>query len=101
MKALIKLKSFLASYRKESVIALILLTSVVFMDLAIPRLIQRIIDQGIALSNPTIILQTTLIMLGITVLSAVFAIGNNLYSVRVGEGVGRDGRLLAREGGEG
>jgi ATP-binding cassette subfamily B multidrug efflux pump len=90
MKALIKLKSFLASYRKESVIALILLTSVVFMDLAIPRLIQRIIDQGIALSNPTIILQTTLIMLGITVLSAVFAIGNNLYSVRVGEGVGRD-----------
>lgn len=90
MKALLKLKSFFMPYWKESVIALVLLTSVVFMDLAIPRLIQRIIDQGIASSNPGVILQTTLIMLGITAVSTVFAIGNNLFSVRVGEGFGRD-----------
>lgn len=90
MKALIKLKNFFTPYWKESFFALVLLTSVVFMDLAIPRLIQRIIDQGIGQSNPDVILQTTLIMLGITVLSTVFAIGNNLSSVRVGEGFGRD-----------
>ncbi|MEJ2352621.1 MAG: ABC transporter transmembrane domain-containing protein [Anaerolineales bacterium] len=67
-----------------------LLTSVVFMDLAIPRLIEQIIDQGIARKNPEVVLNTTLIMLGLTVLSALFAIGNNILSVRVGEGYGRD-----------
>jgi ATP-binding cassette subfamily B multidrug efflux pump len=39
-----------------------------------------------------VVLNTTLIMLGLTVLSALFAIGNNILSVRVGEGFGRDVR---------
>jgi ATP-binding cassette subfamily B multidrug efflux pump len=60
------------------------------MDLAIPRLIERIIDQGISRNDLHVIFSTTLIMLGITVLSALFAIGNNILSVQVGEGAGRD-----------
>jgi ATP-binding cassette subfamily B multidrug efflux pump len=90
MKDILKLRSFIAPYWKQSLLALFLLTSVVFMDLAIPRLIQRIIDQGIAQKNMTVVLNTTLIMLGLTLLSALFAIGNNILSVRVGEGYGRD-----------
>ncbi len=71
-------------------VALVLLTAVVFMDLAIPRLIQRIIDQGVNAGNSQVVIQTTLIMLGFTVLSAIFAIGNNIFSVQAGEGVARD-----------
>ena len=69
---------------------MILLTLVVFLDLSIPRLVQHIIDQGIAQQNRTVVLQTSLLMLGISVLSTVLAIGNNIYSVRVGESVARD-----------
>jgi ATP-binding cassette subfamily B multidrug efflux pump len=90
MKDILRLRSFIAPYWKQSILALFLLTSVVFMDLAIPRLIEQIIDQGVARKNPQVVLNTTLIMLGLTVMSAVFAIGNNILSVRVGEGYGRD-----------
>jgi ATP-binding cassette subfamily B multidrug efflux pump len=90
MKYILKLRSFIHPYIWHSVLALIMLTVVVFTDLAIPRLIERIIDQGIAPKNLNVVLNTTFLMLGLTVLSALLAIGNNLLSVRVGEGYGRD-----------
>jgi hypothetical protein len=46
-----KLIPFVKPYWKRASLALILLTSLVFMDLSIPRLIQRIIDQGINQHN--------------------------------------------------
>ena len=70
--------------------ALILLTSLVFMDLSIPRLVQRIIDQGINQQNQTVVIQTSLIMLGISLLSTAIAVGNNITSVQVSESFGRD-----------
>ena len=85
-----KLFYFVKPYWKLSVLSLFLLTSLVFMDLAIPRLIQRIIDEGIKQNNQTVVLQTAGLMLGISALSAIFAIGNNIFSIRVGEGVARD-----------
>ena len=42
-----KLLPFVKPYWKRATVALVLLTSLVFLDLSIPRLIQRIIDQGI------------------------------------------------------
>ena len=77
-------------YWKRATLALILLTSLVFMDLSIPRLIQRIIDQGINQHNQTIVLQTAGIMIGISILSTVIAISNSVLSVQVGESVARD-----------
>ncbi len=85
-----KLIHFIKPYWKLALLALTLLTSLVFMDLAIPRLIQRIIDQGIRQNNLTVVIQTSLLMLGISVLSTAIAIGNNIFSVRVGESVARD-----------
>lgn len=90
MNDLLKLVHFVKPYSKRAVVALVLLTSLVFMDLAIPRLIQRIIDQGIIQNNRDIVLQTALLMIGISVLSTVIAIGNNIFSIQVGEGVARD-----------
>ncbi|MFZ1769054.1 MAG: ABC transporter ATP-binding protein [Caldilinea sp.] len=90
MKYVFKLSGFVRPYRRWAAIALILLTILVFLDLSIPRLIQRIIDEGINQGNQQVVLQTGLIMVVISLVSAVIAVGNNLYSVRVGESVARD-----------
>ena len=85
-----KILPFVKPYWKRALVALILLTSLVFLDLAIPRLIQRIIDQGITPNDQTVVVQTALLMIGISVLSTIIAIGNNISSVQVGESVARD-----------
>jgi ATP-binding cassette subfamily B multidrug efflux pump len=90
MDHLRRLLGFVRPYTRLAVLSLVLLAALVVLDLAIPRLIQRIIDQGIARRDSRLVVETALIMLGISALSAVIAIGNNLFSVQVGEGVARD-----------
>ena len=85
-----KLLFFVKPYWKRSLVSLVLLITVIFMDLSIPRLIQRIIDQGITANDMQVVISTTLIMLGISVFQTFFAIGNNILSVQVGESVARD-----------
>ncbi|NJC97722.1 MAG: multidrug ABC transporter ATP-binding protein [Anaerolineales bacterium] len=85
-----KLIHFIKPYWKWSVISLTLLTLVVFIDLAIPRLIQRIIDQGINGNNMQVVISTTVIMLSLSLLQVMFALGNNHFSIQVGESVARD-----------
>ncbi|WP_286954851.1 ABC transporter ATP-binding protein [Aminobacterium sp. UBA5277] len=90
MDYILKLRSFLKPYKKQSFIALLLLVSLVVMDLFIPRLIQRIIDYGITARNRQIVIHTALLMVSLSVLGAFTAIGNNFFSIQVGEGVARD-----------
>lgn len=90
MSPLFSLFSFVRPYRKRAVAALLGLAALVVMDLAIPRLIQRIIDLGIARHDTGVVVRTALLMLGISVLSAAIAVFNNILSVQVGEGVARD-----------
>ncbi|HSJ58145.1 MAG TPA: ABC transporter ATP-binding protein [Anaerolineae bacterium] len=87
---LAKLAVFVRPYWRRAVVSLILLTAIVLMDLAIPRLIQRIIDQGIIAGSQDVVIQTALWMLAISALSMIFAVGNNVFSVQVGESVARD-----------
>jgi ATP-binding cassette subfamily B protein len=93
MQDIIKLARFVRPYWRPAVAAFVLLTSLVFLDLAIPRLIQRIIDEGIAKQNQDIVIETGLLMVGISLLSVLVAVGNNFTSIQVGEGVARDLRL--------
>jgi ATP-binding cassette subfamily B protein len=90
MKDICKLLPFVKPYWRRALVALILLTSLVFLDLAIPRLIQRIIDQGIAPNDQAVVVQTAVLMIGISVVSTFIAVGNNISSVQVGESVARD-----------
>ncbi|MGB8253632.1 MAG: hypothetical protein WCF08_10485 [Anaerolineaceae bacterium] len=46
-----KLFRLIKPYWKKSVLSLVLLTALVIMDFAIPRLRQRVIDQGISIRN--------------------------------------------------
>ncbi|MCX6178774.1 MAG: ABC transporter ATP-binding protein [Chlorobiales bacterium] len=90
MHNIFRLSLFVKPYLKQSSASLLLLTAVVGMDLSIPRLIQRIIDQGIHHHNQQVVLDTGLLMLGITLLSVFFAVSSHILSVRVGECVARD-----------
>src|SRR5256885_1872781 len=92
MIAIRKLLPYLKPYWRRSLAALALLTGLVVMDLSIPRLIERIIDQGIGQHNTAVVIQTSIVMLIITGLSTMFAVGNNILSVQVGESVARDMR---------
>jgi ATP-binding cassette, subfamily B, multidrug efflux pump len=47
MREVFILLPFVRPYWRRALVALILLTSLVLLDLSIPRLIQRLIDQGI------------------------------------------------------
>ena len=85
-----RLLGFVKPYRRLATFALVFLTTMVVLDLAIPRLIQHIIDQGIGQRDRGVVVRTALAMLGISAISTVIAIANNVYSVRVGEGVARD-----------
>lgn len=90
MQDIFSLIRFAKPYWKSALVAFILLTALVFLDLAIPRLIQQIIDVGIATRNQDVVVQTGLIMIGISLVSVLVAVGNNLTSIQVGEGVARD-----------
>jgi len=90
MEPIVKIAVFVKPYRKRAALALVLLTALVFLDLAIPRLIQRIIDHGIGQGDRQTVIRTALLMLGISLASMLLAIGNNILSVQVGESVARD-----------
>lgn len=90
MKQVLKILPFVRPYWLKAVLSLVLLAVVVVLDLAIPRLVQRIIDQGILAGSLDEVWRTFLLMLAISVANTLLAIGNNNYSVQVGEGVARD-----------
>jgi ATP-binding cassette subfamily B multidrug efflux pump len=90
MKHIQKLLPFIKPYWKPALASLVLLTAVVFLDLSIPRLIQRIIDDGIHAQNFNVVYQTAALMLVISITSTLLALGNNYLSILAGESVARD-----------
>jgi ATP-binding cassette subfamily B protein len=92
VRSLIRLYRYVRPYKWEAIGALVLLLGMVAADLAIPRLSQRIIDQGIFRKDLHVVWTTSLIMLGAALVSALFAIVNNALSVRVGQSFAADVR---------
>jgi ATP-binding cassette subfamily B protein len=90
LKHIQKLFHFITPYWKPATASLVLLTIVVFLDLSIPRLVQRIIDDGIHAQNYAVVYQTAALMLGISITSTLLALGNNYLSILAGESVARD-----------
>lgn len=83
MKSLRRMSIFIKPYRAQAIISMVLLLGVVVADLLIPRLTQRVIDEGIAKQDMRMITTTALLMLGAAILSALFSVGNTILSVRV------------------
>jgi len=81
---------YLSPYTKEALLATILLALVVVTDLSIPRLVQIIIDEGVAKSDMNVIFRTSLLMITASVLSASFMVGNTVLAVRASRGFEAD-----------
>lgn len=92
MRSLLKILTYLRPYRRKAVIALVALTVSILTDLAVPRLIQAIVDNGISKGDMHVVLGTMGIMLGVSALGAVVSIINTRYSVDVAMGFGTDVR---------
>ena len=92
MREFQKLLRFYKPYHLMAVLSLAILFLIIFFDLMIPRLIQRIVDLGITARDLDVVIQTSLWMLGISVLNTIFVIINNYYSIVVAEGIGKDMR---------
>jgi len=76
VRSIFRLYRFVRPYRWQALTALLLLLGMVGADLLIPRLTQRIIDQGIAKGDLHVVWTTALVMLGAALISALFTLGN-------------------------
>jgi ATP-binding cassette, subfamily B, multidrug efflux pump len=81
MGALGKVFKYLKPYWKLVLLSIVMLLIVVAFDLLIPRLTQRAIDEGINTGNLQIVISSALLMLGASLLSALFAIINSTASI--------------------
>ena len=90
MRSIIRLYRFIRPYRWQAIAALLLLFGMVAADLLIPRLTQRIIDQGIARGDLRVVWTTALVMLGAALVSALFTLGNSVLSVKVAQSFAHD-----------
>jgi ABC-type multidrug transport system, ATPase and permease components len=85
-----RLLGFVKPYKRIAIISLVFLVGMVAFDLAIPRLVGLVIDEGIRKKDASVVLWTSAAMLCASALSALCAVLNSNTSIRVGESVARD-----------
>jgi ATP-binding cassette subfamily B protein len=90
MNDLRRILNYLKPYAKDAILATILLAMVVVADLSIPRLVQVIVDEGVIEKDAGVILRTSFLMIGASIVSALFMIGNTIYSVKASRGLEAD-----------
>ena len=90
MNALKQLLPLLKPYWKQITLAFVSLTLVVVTDLMIPLQIERVIDDGISVGNNSVIINSSLLMVGLAIISMVMAFANTYYSIKVSESVAAD-----------
>ena len=88
MQASRELAIFLKPYWRSAILAPLLMVLEVTMDLLQPRLIQRIVDQGIARSDLTVVLNTGLLMVACAVAGLVGGMGCTVFAVLAAQGFG-------------
>ena len=85
MRSILRLLRSMKPYRKLIGLGWLSMACLVAADLALPRMLQATIDQGIARGDMGMILQSSLIMVGFIVVSAAATVGITVLSVRVSQ----------------
>ena len=85
-----KLFAYIKPYWYWALMAPALMALEVAMDLMQPRMIQRIVDEGIAQLDMQVVLHTGLLMIGFALLGAVGGVGSAAFSVMASQGFGTD-----------
>jgi ATP-binding cassette subfamily B protein len=94
MKLLLK---YIKPYALAALLAPLLMLLEVFMDLMQPTLMARIIDQGIIPLEMSVIMETGLIMVGITIIGLIGGIGCAVFSTFASTGLAADLRMALFE----
>lgn len=90
MPATRKLASFLGPYWRWAILAPLLMVLEVSMDLLQPRMIQRIVDSGIARNDMATVVNTGLLMVGFALVGLVGGMGCAVFAVLAAQGFGAD-----------
>lgn len=90
MHAIRKLGKYLRPYWHWAVLAPLLMMLEVVMDLMQPRLIQRIVDQGLAHGDLPLVINTGLLMVGLAAVGVLGGGGCVVFSVLASQGFGTD-----------
>ena len=90
MKSIRSLLKFLKPYRVWAILAPVLMILEVVMDLMQPRMIQRIVDEGLAQLDMQIVISTGLWMIGFALIGAVGGVGCTIFSIKAALGFGTD-----------
>jgi len=90
MKSVRKLGVYLTPYWRWMVLAPLLMTVEVAMDLLQPMLIERIVDVGIAQLDLGLVVGTGLLMVGLALVGAVGGMSNGVFAVKASQGFGAD-----------
>ncbi|MGC8780924.1 MAG: ABC transporter ATP-binding protein [Anaerolineae bacterium] len=90
MPATRKLARFLKPYTHWAVLAPLLMLLEVVMDLMQPRMVQRIVDQGLARGDMPLVLHTGLLMVGFAAIGIFGGAGCTVFSTLAAQGFGAD-----------
>ena len=85
-----KLLKYLKPYWFSAILAPLLMVLEVAMDLMQPRMIQRIVDEGINQYNLDVIVQTGLLMVGLAFMGAIGGVGCGIFATLASQGFGTD-----------
>ncbi len=90
MKYLIRLRNYLKPYRGRLVLNLAFLLSTTALSLAVPQIIQQVIDQGLKAGAASFLIRSALLLLGIGVLTASLNLGQRYVTEWISAHVGYD-----------
>ncbi len=98
MNSLWRLLRSLRPYRKLIILNWFFMACLVASDLAVPRMLQHLVDRGIVAGDGSVILQSALTMVGLILVSAATTVGITVCAVRTSQRLGADLRrdLFAR-----
>lgn len=90
MRATRELGGYLKPYWVWAVLAPLLMALEVAMDLMQPRLIQRIVDEGIARGDMGLVVETGLWMIGLAIVGLAGGVGCRVFAILAAQGFGTD-----------
>lgn len=90
VRATRKLASFLGPYKLWVILAPLMMVIEVGMDLMQPRLMQRIIDEGIANNDLDVVTRTGALMIGLSLIGLIVGMLSSVFAYRAAQGSAAD-----------
>ena len=90
MKHLLRIRTFLRPYTAQIAATLAILLALTVLNLAVPGIMQRVIDEGLRRQQPAYLVRAALLLLGIGLASAALNLGQRYLALWIAARVGYD-----------